>query len=278
MQFGANQKLKFNTQIGSYSIVTEREYYDSQITVTDSEADLLIGFFGRENIHSGNVAADKDKAGKTFRLYPNGEEITLNIVFPKPNKTELRLYLSAKAGFKPVANSVWFMFASDHALWIGSMAEAQWRDENIIMVYDETEGVYQDSLLELDEIKINRLKARDIFSRDRGLALARMQMAKYQCEYNPAHKLFNSRHTQLPYLEAHHLIPMALQKITPQKLDTLDNIFSLCPYCHRAIHHADTSLTRDIITRLVDKRPSILAMMNITVNDVFSFYSVEDIY
>jgi 5-methylcytosine-specific restriction enzyme A len=88
MQFGANQKLKFNAKIGSYSIVTAREHLDSQITAT-------------ENIHIGNVASGQFKALKPFRLYPDGNEINLNLVFPKPNKTELRLYLSLKAGFKP---------------------------------------------------------------------------------------------------------------------------------------------------------------------------------
>ena len=278
MQFGANQKLKFNAKIGSYSIVTEREYYDSQITATDSEAELLNNFFGMGKIHVGNVASNKDKAGKIFRLYPSGEEIKLNLVFPKPNKAELRLYLSSRSGFKPVANSVWFMFENNGDLWIGSMTEPQWRDENIVVIYDETENAYQDSLLELDAIKINKLQARDVFSRDRNLALERIKIENYQCEYNSAHSLFNSRHTHRPYLEAHHLIPMALQKVIPNKLDTLVNIFSLCPYCHRAIHHADSELTRDLIVRLTHKRPEILATMNITPTDLFRFYSVEDIY
>ncbi len=278
MQFGANQKLKFNAQIGSYSLVTDREYFDSQITATDSEAELLINFFGKENLHVGNVASNKEKAGKAFRLYPDGQEINLNLVFPKPNKTELRLYLSQRAGFKPEAHSVWFMFVRDNALWIGGMTEAQWRDENVIVVYDETENVFQDSLDELDVIKINKLQAKDVFSRDRNLALQRIEIEKYKCEYNPSHNLFNSRHTNLPYLEAHHLIPMALQKIIPKKLDTIENIFSLCPYCHRAIHHADKDLTKDIIKRLVDKRPDVLDIMDITATDVLSFYSVEDIY
>jgi 5-methylcytosine-specific restriction enzyme A len=194
MQFGANQKLKFNAQSGSYSIVTKREHYDSQITATDSEANLLINFFGRENIHIGNVASDQLKASKLFKLYPDGNVISLNLVFPKPNKTELRLYLSSKAGFKPEPDSVWFMFEKDSAIWIGNMQETAWRDENIIIVYDETENTYQDSLAELDEIKINKLKARDIFARDRTLALKRIQIEQYACEYNSSHNLFNSRH------------------------------------------------------------------------------------
>jgi 5-methylcytosine-specific restriction enzyme A len=169
------------------------------------------------------------------------------------------------------------MFEKDKAIWIGSMQEAAWRDENVIIVYDETENTYQDSLAELDEIKINKLKARDVFSRDRALALKRIQLERYTCEYKSSHSLFNSRHTHFPYLEAHHLVPMALQKILSQKLDILDNIFSLCPFCHRAIHHADKDLTRDIIEKLSLKRPQLLQTINIKTTDLFGFYSVEDI-
>lgn len=277
MQFGANQKLKFNSPIGAYSLVTEREFYDSQITATDSEANLLINFFGRENLHIGNVASDKTKSGKIFKLYPDGKEILLNVVFPKPNKTELRLYLSTRAGFKPTAGAVWFMFEKDHALWIGSMPESVWRDENSIIVYDETENAYQDSLLELDEIKINNLRARDVFSRDRNLGLARLRLENYTCEYDAKHPLFYSRHTQVPYLEAHHLIPMALQKITAKKLDVLENIFCLCPYCHRAIHHAERELTKDIVFKLLDKRQNLLNLMGMQPSDILGFYALEEI-
>ena len=277
MQFGTLQKLKFNANIGSYSIVTEREHYDSQITATDSEAKLLLDFFGRENIPIGNVKSNKDQAHKKFSLYPSGDQISLNLVFPKPNKTELRLYLSNKAGFKPVPNSVWFMFIKNNQLWVGSMKENEWRDENTLVIYDETDGTYQDSISELDEIKVTKLKARDVFSRDRNIALERLKIEKYKCEYNPSHILFTSRYTNLPYLEAHHLIPLGLQKVIPKKLDIIENIFSLCPYCHRAIHYANKDLTQNIIKNLALKRPELLNMMNLQPIEIFNFYSVENI-
>lgn len=117
-----------------------------------------------------------------------------------------------------------------------------------------------------------------VFARDRNLALKRIEIENFKCEFDFSHQLFESHHTNRPYLEAHHLIPIALQKDTQQKLDVLVNIFSLCPYCHRAIHHADKGLTRNIIDKLVDKRPEVLSLMDITKPDMYSFYSVEDIY
>ncbi|MDI1292474.1 MAG: HNH endonuclease [Methylobacter sp.] len=278
MKFGKNQKLKFDTDTGSYSLVTDRENFDSQLTATDYEAQLLVDYFGDSNILVGPKKDDPQKAAKDFKHYPSGKTITLNLVRPKPEKTELRLYLSSRAGFKPEPNSIWFMFVKDSNLWIGSMPETEWRNENSIIIYDESEEVYQDSLAELDEIKIKNLKAKDVFSRDRNLAIKRIKMENYACEYNSSHNIFISRHTNLPFLEAHHLIPMSLQKLTAQKLDVLDNIFSLCPYCHRAIHHADKNLTRNIIDKLVDKRPQVLDIMNVTPADLFGLYSVEEIY
>jgi hypothetical protein len=77
----------------------------------------------------------------------------------------------------------------------------------------------------------------------------------------------------VPFLERGCLV----EKYQPQKINILDNIFSLCPFCHRAIHHADKDLTRDIIEKLSLKRPQLLQTINIKTTDLFGFYSVEDI-
>lgn len=95
MRFGIVQKERFSATDGSYSLVTDRELYDSQITATDAETVLLRNYFLRRNeeIHIGNVKSGGGKAAKVFKLYPSGEEILLNLVYPKPEKSELRLYL-----------------------------------------------------------------------------------------------------------------------------------------------------------------------------------------
>lgn len=69
----------------------------------------------------------------------------------------------------------------------------------------------------------------------------------------------------------------SIEKYPPRKLGILDNIFSLCPFCHRAIQHADKDLTRDITEKLSLKRPQLLQTINIKTTDLFSFYAVEDI-
>lgn len=278
MEFAYNQYLKFKTIKGSYSKVTATEFGDSQITTTDAETKLIISHFGLGSIHVGNVSSDREKAKKKFRLYPNGEEITLNLVYPKPEKSELRLYLSAHAGFKPKSESIWFMYVLNSEIWIGSMDEEKWRWENSGLILDDYDSLYQSSILGYeDEIKISHAKERNIFIRSREIALKRMKIENYKCEYDPKHNLFITRGTKQPYLEAHHLVPISLQKSLDRNLDFLENVYCLCPFCHRAIHHAETECTKQIIDRLLDKRHKILDRLNVSQSKIYQMYAVEEI-
>ncbi len=276
MKFGKVQKRRFGTSDGAYSVVTDRENYDSQITLTDYEAELVISHFGHQNLHVGTVQSDPTLASKSLFLYPTGEQINLNIVFPKQNKTELRLYISSRAGFKPEGGEIWFMFSKDNDIWIGSMSEVAWRLELSELKRDDTDSVYQESLDEVGSIRIAKLKERDIFARDRNIALKSIELAGFSCEYDPKHTLFISRYSRKPYLEAHHLIPIGLQGDFSEPLDTVHNVFCLCPYCHRAVHHAEEPIARDILQTLANKR-QVLDNFTLSVPDLFSFYAIEEI-
>lgn len=122
--------LKFFGAVrGAFSVVTNREVDDSQITATGEESDLLIAYYEQkgEPILVGNVSSCPEKAMKVFRHFPNGSELNLNLVFPKPARPELRLYLASRRGFKPEAGSVWFVYEGrDGNLWLGSMDREEW--------------------------------------------------------------------------------------------------------------------------------------------------------
>ncbi len=276
MRFGMVQKKKFGATEGAYSVVTPREHDDSQITLTDYEAEMVISHFGKSTLHVGNVRSNKSLSSKPFRLYPSGKIINLNIVYPKPRRTELRLYISSEAGFKPKGGEIWFMFLKDDAIWIGAMPEPTWRSESSEVKQDEFDEVYQQEINDTDAVRIAKLKERDVYARDRTIAAQRMKLSGFSCEYDPSHKLFFSRFTKNPYLEAHHLIPMGLQGAFKQPLDTIHNIFCLCPYCHRAVHNAENSLARNILSQLAEKRP-VLERYDLTVPDLLSLYAVEEI-
>jgi len=78
-------------------------------------------------------------------------------------------------------------------------------------------------------------------------------------------------------MEAHHLLPISLQKNLETNLDLLDNIYCLCPFCHRALHHAETDCTKDIIDKLINKRHNILDRLNFGQADLYQIYAVEEI-
>lgn len=276
MKFGSIQKKKFGTDIGAYSIVTDREYYDGQITFTDFESEMVVSHFGKENLQVGNVRSNSDLSSKEFRLFPGGETIHLNIVYPKPEKTELRLYISAKAGFKPDGGKIWFMFVKGGDIWIGAMAESEWRSESSELKEDESDEIYQSFVNDTDTVRISKLKERDIYARDRNIAIKRMELSGFTCEFDSSHKLFVSRFTKKPYLEAHHLVPIGLQGDFKKPLDIVHNVFCLCPFCHRAVHHADETFARSILSKLASKRP-ILKEYALSVPELLSLYAVEEI-
>jgi len=276
MRFGKVQEQTFGTPNGAYSIVTKREHHDSQITLTGYETEILLAHFGKENIHTGNVKSNPTLSSKPFRRFPDGSTINLNIIYPKPDKTELRLYLSSGNGFKPNAGQVWFIFCLNDEIWVGAMNEQEWRIESSQLKTDESDEFYQNEINDTDPIRIATLKQRDIYTRDRAIALKRMKLADYSCEYDTSHELFISRFSRKPYVEAHHLVPMALQKEIKIPLDTVNNVFCLCPFCHRAVHHSEERFARKIISTLAAKR-EVLDDYSLKLPDLFRLYAVEEI-
>jgi len=264
MEFSILQCVTLNAVKGSYSPVTDREIYDSQITATDSEAELLVGYYRRngEGIYVGNVNSNKEAARKQFRLFPSGDRINLNLVYPKPNKPELRLYLSSRAGFMPKKGDVWFLFESnaDRELWIGTLPESQWRSFN------------EDTLSNQEASQKKAKTPRDI-----SIVKKRMELSRFSCEYSEAHKLFISKATGCRYVEVHHVIPLDFQgSFGEKKLDHINNLYSLCPYCHSAVHHAEGRIARKLLSKMYDER-SIGFHYGISKLQLFQLYSVEEI-
>lgn len=61
--------------------------------------------------------------------------------------------------------------------------------------------------------------------------------ANFTCEVDANHNSFISKKTGENYCEGHHLIPMGQQINFNISLDVHANIVSLCPNCHRTLHH-----------------------------------------
>lgn len=127
MKFSEIHNEFFETETGAYSIVTVDENSGSQITVTKEEKKIILKYFGIENILQGNKSLNPEKALKDFYLYSEMKLIKLNLVYPKADGNELRLYLSKHNSFKPKGGDLWFVYINtNNKLVIGSMSKTDW--------------------------------------------------------------------------------------------------------------------------------------------------------
>jgi len=280
MRFGLTQKLFFKSKDGAYSKVTSREFFDSQVTLTHDEVAVARGFFGKNGIFIGNVKDGGLRAQKDFYLFDNAtgsisaKPIQLNLVFPKPKKNELRLYLRAST-FKPIDNPIWFIYTTGKKIVLGAMSENRWR---MIGREDPDDENYIDQIYTGSDAPKYRTRAKGrIIVRNPKIALQSFKSAAHKCEVDSSHNLFTSRASGLPFLEAHHLIPLKYQRGYKSSLDIQQNVVALCPYCHRLIHHSTASETKDAIDILAEKHSDLFNLRKLAASDLYRLYNCEEI-
>ena len=275
MKFGPLQLAWFGADDGAASIVTATEAEDPQITVDAFEKEIITSVYPNEVIYRGSKQRGGDAAMKQFRSHDTDIPLEIPLVFPKATGNEMRLYNSQQTGFSPNAGDVWFVYRRQDMLFVGSMPEKQWR---ILGTADPEDSDYQMAIQQnnttpLDATVPNRanyLASR--YPRSATLALQSLENAHYRCEYKPQTKLFHSRFTGLPYLEAHHLIPLFYTDRIQRNLDVTENIVALAPHWHRAIHHAVPRTTGRILDHLYDQRIDFLRSLQIEKADLLEIY------
>ena len=113
------------------------------------------------------------------------------------------------------------------------------------------------------------------FKRDPKRARRAIVNANYKYEINTDHQFFLSNKTGFNYVEAHHLIPIEYTEIFGgNNIDVEENIISLCPVCHRKLHHG---ILRDKVSMLKDlyevrKERLRRKGIDITYEELMSFY------
>ena len=113
------------------------------------------------------------------------------------------------------------------------------------------------------------------------LAKSAIIAADYQCEVDSKHQTFLNKHGK-SYMEGHHLIPCTVKNAKEieekfsRNIDCKENIVSLCPICHRAIHIGNHDEKRRVLSSLISKRLPILKSIgiNITEDYLFQLYEV----
>ena len=126
------------------------------------------------------------------------------------------------------------------------------------------------------KIAISIVGLRTMYLRNPKIAIRRFEASNYQCEMNKSHKTFTSLATNKPYMEAHHFIPMKFQHLFEEPLDTLANVVSLCPNCHRGIHHATVDHKSAMINKLYKGRTEIHAHKLEDISQFYNCISVEE--
>ena len=112
------------------------------------------------------------------------------------------------------------------------------------------------------------------------LAKSAIIHANYQCEVDSAHSTFLNKHGK-PYMEGHHLIPCTVKNANyiwekfKRNIDCKENIVSLCPTCHRAIHMGNQDEKRRVLTVLILKRLPFLKQIGIIITPEYLFHLYE---
>jgi len=119
------------------------------------------------------------------------------------------------------------------------------------------------------------------FERNPLLGKIAIKKAYYTCERNHEHQTFTSKSTQKPYMEAHHLVPIANQKemweIHGINIDCIENLVSLCPNCHKAFHYGTNEVKSGIVDEIFNKVAHKYKAIGfeIEVDDIKKCYDVK---
>ncbi len=161
--------------------------------------------------------------------------------------------------------------------------------------YLEDDIVVQQELQELsgasDQVIRNAPSRKVIFEnqlpgsrvlRNPQLAKSAIIAADYHCEANSEHITFLNRHG-IPYMEGHHLIPCTVKNAKEIwekfgiNIDCTENIVSLCPTCHRAIHMGNRDEKRRVLSKIITDRLPILSKIGINVNEeyIYHLYGID---
>jgi len=118
---------------------------------------------------------------------------------------------------------------------------------------------------------------RNVSGYNRNIEIGKLSIANsnFECQFDKEHKTFISIVTKNNYVEAHHLIPMQYQKEFWEKysknIDCIQNVISLCPICHRALHHGILDVKKIILEKLYKIKSKSL-------NDIGIKISKEELY
>ena len=122
-----------------------------------------------------------------------------------------------------------------------------------------------------------RVSATEGYKSNPSVAASALRKAQFQCEIDKSHVSFQSNATKSAYVEAHHLIPISKQGLFKFSLDVTANIISLCPNCHRQLHHGLKTKKIAPLEILFRKRENQLIEkeIHVKISKIIEFYNQD---
>ena len=142
---------------------------------------------------------------------------------------------------------------------------------HIKSLYDNLQ--YSDMFFNDVTCQLNKNVADKRVKRDASLIAKAKKRDDFRCVINPNHQTFYSKGEK--YVEGHHIIPLFQQKNYNFKLDTIENIISLCPNCHREIHFSDNK--EELLKQIFFINNKFMKKNEIDLNDFYKMYNCFNI-
>ncbi|MCY3973656.1 MAG: HNH endonuclease [Candidatus Dadabacteria bacterium] len=124
------------------------------------------------------------------------------------------------------------------------------------------------------EVEKITIKEKEHYKTDPNIKQTVLQNSNFKCQFDETHQTFEGKNNT-PFVEAHHLIPMAKAgEFYPKQIDLAENIVSLCPNCHRAVHLGNKEEKKIRLKKLYDIKIDGLTEkgFNITFKKLMQFY------
>lgn len=130
------------------------------------------------------------------------------------------------------------------------------------------------------EPNVGKYGNRKQYSKNPLLGKCAIKLANYKCGADPSHSTFTAGRARKPYMEAHHLIPVCFQQEMWDNyrvnIDCIENLVSLCPTCHKAVHYGSEEVKEKLIEDLYKKcAPKFKKIgLNITLDELKKCYKL----
>lgn len=122
-------------------------------------------------------------------------------------------------------------------------------------------------------VKSTNNKKNERYKTNNRISKTVLDKSNYKCIIDNNHKTFKTK-IEKQYMEPHHFIPMAAQKDFKINLDRIENIVSICPTCHCAIHYGNKETRFKLVEKIYKLKEKKLKEvgLNISLNDLFNKY------